>query len=270
MSKELTTQLTSAIESYEKRVFADLLVSHGMSPSVFKHSILTEIKRSPKLIQAYQQNPSSLFASIIFCAQLGLIPSDTLGEFYLIPYNIKDKGMTIRPTIGYQGLVSILLRGKSITNIWAESVHESDDFEYSLGLSPTLNHVPLDTIRTATTLTHVYVVAQLANGTKQFKVMSRGELLQMINTFKVKNELYFSTTDSQFWMLKKLALKQLAKVLPKDYLSSMATKYDDNIEGGATLVLNDNDEPIVVKSEAPSNFMFPETEALVGEPDEKA
>lgn len=269
MSKELTTQLTSAIESYEKRVFADLLVSHGISPSVFKHSVLTEIKRSPKLLQAYQQNPNSLFASIIFCAQLGLIPSDTLGEFYLIPYDIKNHGMTIKPIIGYQGLVSILLRSKVITNIWAESVHESDDFEYSLGLSPNLHHVPLDPIRNASTLTHVYVVAQLSNGTKQFKVMSRGELLQMISTFKVKNDLYFSNTDSQFWMLKKLALKQLAKVLPKDYLSSMATKFDDNIEGGATLTLNDNDEPIVVKSEPKPMAMFEEIENVIEETDEK-
>jgi recombination protein RecT len=269
MNKELTTQLTSAIESYEKRVFADLLKSHGLSPSAFKHSVLTEIKRSPKILQAYQQNPSSLFASIIFCAQLGLIPSDTLGEFYLIPYDIKNVGMTIKPIIGYQGLVSILLRTKSITNIWAESVHEGDEFDYSLGLSPKLNHVPLDPIRNANTLTHVYVVAQLSNGTKQFKVMSRGELLSMISTFKVKNDLYFSTTDSQFWMLKKLALKQLAKVLPKDYLSSMATKFDDNIEGGATLTLNEDDEPIVLKSEPKSTTMFAEIENIIEDTNEK-
>lgn len=269
MSNELTTKLTQAVELYEKRVFSDLLQAHGISPSVFKHSVLTEIKRSPKMLQAFQQNPSSLFASIIFGAQLGLVPSDTLGQFYLIPYDLKHQGLTVKPLIGYQGLVSILLRGKTITNIWAESVHEADEFEYSLGLTPKLEHKPLDSIRNATTLTHVYVVAQLANGTKQFKVMSRAELLQMIAQFKVKNDLYFSMTDSQFWMLKKLCLKQLAKVLPKDYLSSMATKFDDNLEGGATLTLNDNDEPIVVKSEPKMQSMFPEVEEEVGEEEEK-
>lgn len=270
MSKELTTQLTSQIEAYEKRVFADLLVSHGMSPSSFKHAVLTEIKRSPKVLQAYQQNPSSLFASIIFCAQLGLIPSDTLGQFYLIPFEIKNVGMSIRPVIGYQGLVSILLRGKTITNIWAESVHEGDEFDYALGLNPKLEHKPLDPIRNATTLTHIYVIASMSNGTKQFKVMSRMELLQMINTFKVKNDLYFSATDSQFWMLKKLALKQLSKVLPKDYLSSMATKFDDNIEGGATLTLDDDDQPIIIKTETKAQSMFPEFEGDVVETQEKA
>jgi hypothetical protein len=50
-------------------------------------------------------------------------------------------------------------------------------------------------------------------------------------------------------MLKKIALKQIAKVLPKDYLSSIATKWDDNLEGDNTLTLDDNDEPIIVKNE---------------------
>ena len=99
--------------------------------------------------------------------------------------------------------------------------------------------------------------------------MSRAELLQMIAQFKVKNDLYFSMTDSQFWMLKKLCLKQLAKVLPKDYLSSMATKFDDNLERGATLTLNDNDEPIVIKSEPKMQSMFPEVAEEVGEEEEK-
>jgi recombination protein RecT len=274
MSNELTTKLTNAIELYEKRVFSDLLSAHGIKPSVFKHAVLTEIKRSPQMLQAFQQNPSSLFASIIFGAQLGLVPSETLGQFYLIPYNIKNQGLTVKPLIGYQGLVSILLRGGTITNIWAESVHEADEFEYALGLNPRLEHKPLDMIRNATTLTHVYVVAQLSNGTKQFKVMSRAELLQMIAQFKVRNELYFSMTDSQFWMLKKLCLKQLSKVLPKDYLSTMATKFDDNMEGGATITLSDNDEPIVVKADPKQVSMFPEipkeSEEEIGEPQENA
>jgi hypothetical protein len=40
----------------------------------------------------------------------------------------------------------------------------------------------------------------------------------------------------------------------------MATKFDDNIEGGATLTLDDNDEPIIIKQEATQSMMFPEIE----------
>lgn len=257
MNKELSTKLASQLDAYEKRVFADLLNAHKINPSFFKQVVLTEIKKSPQMMEAFQKNPSSLFASIIFSAQLGLMPSETLGQFFLIPYNTKQ-GYVIKPIIGYQGLVNILLRSGEITNIWAESVHEGDEFDFSLGLNPNLEHKPLDTIRNAKTLTHVYVVANLKNGTQQFKVMSRGELLQLVSQLKVRNDLYFSETDSQFWMLKKLCLKQLSKVLPKDYNSSIATKFDDNIEGGNIITLDDNDTPIVTKYEVKQQSMFPE------------
>jgi recombination protein RecT len=248
-TKELTTKLSSQLDTYEKKVFIDLLKSHSISPSAFKQIVLSEIKKSPKKLQAFIENPASLFASVIFAAQLGLMPSDELGQFYMIPFNIKDGGMTIKPIIGYQGMVSILLRSGSIKSINAESVHEGDEFDFSLGLNPKLEHKPIDPLRNATTLTYVYVVVELTNGAKQFKVMSRYELLQTINTLKTRNELYFSDKDPQFWMLKKIALKQIAKVLPKDYLSSIATKWDDNLEGDNTLTLDDNDEPIIVKNE---------------------
>jgi recombination protein RecT len=249
-TKELTTKLTSQLESYEKKVFNDLLKTHQINPSAFTHIVLTEIKKSPEKMSAFVQNPASLFASVIFAAQLGLMPSDELGQFYMIPFNIKNKGMTIKPIIGYQGMVSILLRGDAVKSISAESVHEGDEFDYALGLYPRLDHKPIDPIRNAQTLTHVYVVVEMNNGSKQFKVMSRYELLQVINILKTKNDLYFSDKDPNFWMLKKIVLKQISKTLPKDYLSAKAIKFDDNLEGGKVLTLDDNDEPIIMQEQA--------------------
>jgi hypothetical protein len=50
-----------------------------------------------------------MFASILAGAEIGLIPSDMLGEFYLIPRKIDGKP-SVTPLIGYKGLVNILLR----------------------------------------------------------------------------------------------------------------------------------------------------------------
>ena len=176
MTKELITKLTTQLETYEKKVFNDLLKSHNIASATFKQIVLTEIKKNPKMLEAFERNPSSMFASIIFCAQLGLMPSDSLGQFYFIPYNTKN-GFVIKPMIGYQGLVSILLRGGDVTSIYCESVHEGDLFEYELGLNPILKHQPIDPYRTSVSFTYVYCVATLKNGTKQFKVMSKAELL---------------------------------------------------------------------------------------------
>jgi len=244
MSKETLSLLNSQMDAYEKKVFRDLLSSHNINTAQFKQVVITEIKKNPKMLEAFVKNPQSLFASIIFCAQLGLMPSDTIGEFYFVPF--KD---SIKPIIGYQGIVTILLRSGFVKAINAEIVCEGDEFDYELGLEPKLVHKPKDPIRNAFTLTHVYVVAVLSDGTRQFKVMSKTELQLHIDSGKNPNELYWNMKkDPNFWMVKKIVLKQLAKLLPKDYTGKMAVKYDDAVEGGKILSL-DADDQIVVEEQ---------------------
>lgn len=250
MNKELIAKLNGTMDIYEKKVFNELLVAHNIRPSVFKQVVLTEIKKSPKMLDAFVQNPSSMFAAIIFSAQLGLMPSESLGQFFMKLDYDKNNGYIIKPIIGYQGLVSILQRDGNVQSIWAESVHEGDEFTYELGLEPKLTHIPSDPIRTSMSLTYVYVVSKLKNGEKQFKVMSRSELLSTINLQKERNDLYFNDQkDPNFWMLKKIVLKQLAKFLPKDYLGTFAIQMDNALEGGNKIELNENNEIEIVKEE---------------------
>ena len=72
------------IEQYEQSVLPNLLKKHNIDVSQFKQIVLSEIKKNPKLLEAFMSNPASMFASILAGAEIGLIPSDMLGEFYLI------------------------------------------------------------------------------------------------------------------------------------------------------------------------------------------
>jgi recombinational DNA repair protein RecT len=60
---------------------------------------------------------------------------------------------------------------------------------------------------------------------------------------KVPNELYFNAKkDPENWMVKKVVLKQLAKMLPKqDDRLKKAISTDDNVESGAYLIIDEND-----------------------------
>jgi recombination protein RecT len=234
--KELVQKFSTSLAAYEKKVLAELLKQHAINPAQFVQIVLTEVKRSPKMMEAFQNNPSSLFASIIYCAQLGLSPSEMSGEFYFIPF----KGM-IKPVIGYKGIVALMTRNKAVSMITAESVHGNDIFEYELGLEPKLVHKPISTIRNSKNLTHIYVIAKLENGEKVFKVMSVDEIKSVMNTMKEVNTLYFNDAkDPMLWMPKKTCIKQLSKLLPKDYYGSQALGMDDKIEGGAYLILDED------------------------------
>jgi recombination protein RecT len=245
--------LTSQFSSYEKKVLPDLLEKHGISPSQFVQIVLSEIKKNEKLLQAFMENPSSMFASILAGAEVGLIPSDMLGEFYLIPRNMKQSDgkfkLSVTPLIGYKGLVNILLRSGDITRIHTEVVYEGDEFTPIYGLEPNIIHKPnFNVPRNASTIRYAYAVAKMKSGEYQFAVMTRGEIEGVRSMSKYENDLYFNDKMGiNRWMERKCVLIQLSKMLPKDYYSKKAISMDGMMDGGAMLTLDDNNQIKVVE-----------------------
>jgi phage RecT family recombinase len=252
-SKELITTLTTQLSSYEKKVLPDLLEKHGISPAQFVQVVLSEVKKNEKLMQAFKENPASVFASVLAGAEIGLMPSDLIGEFYLIPRSMKGADgkyrMTATPMVGYKGLVSILLRSGDVTRVHAEVVYEGDEFAPSYGLEPNIIHKPnFSAPRTSDKITHVYAVAKFRNGEYQFVVLTRREVEAIRDMSKNSNSLYFNDRqDPNNWMAKKAALIQLSKMLPKDYYSKKAISLDQSIEGGSVLTLDENNQIKIVE-----------------------
>jgi recombination protein RecT len=237
-NKDVVGSFTATIEKYEKKNLTELLEGSSMTPAQFKQIVINELKRSPKLQEAFVKNPASLFASILHCAEMGLNPSQMVGEFFFIPY--RD---SITPILGYKGLLTLLMRSSKVKKIWSEVVYEDDDFEYELGLEPKLLHTPNhNSVRNSKNIKCIYACAKLDDEVV-FKVMFKSEIQNIINMSKVPNELFFNDKkDPEQWMAKKTVLKQLAKLMPKDDdRLKKAVSMDDNIEGGGYLIMDDND-----------------------------
>ena len=253
MQKQEAVKLFSnQLSLYEKNVLANLLEEHNITPQKFVQVVLTEVKKNDKLVQALIENPASMYASILSGAEIGLMPSEMIGDFYLIPRNLKqDNGtykMTVCPLIGYKGLVSILLRSGDITRINTEVVYEGDEFEAIYGLEPTINHKPnFNAIRTAETIKYAYAVAKNKNGEYQFAVMTRKEIEVIRDMPKYKNDLYFNDDKgNNRWMERKAALIQLSKMLPKDYYARKAISMDSQLEGGALLTMDEDNKVKII------------------------
>jgi recombination protein RecT len=259
VAKKLTPQqqaiqtFKSQLSSYEKQILPDLLDKHNISPQQFVQIVLSEIKKSEKLLQAFIENPSSMFASILAGAEIGLIPSDMIGEFYLIPRNVKGSDgkykETVTPLVGYKGLVNILLRSGDITRIHTEVVYEGDVFEPVYGLEPNIIHKPnFEVPRTANKIRYAYAVAKTKSGEYQFAVLTRAEIEGIKNLAKYENDLYFNDKMGiNRWMEKKAALIQLSKMLPKDYYSKKAINMDSMVSGGAMLTLDEDNKIKIVE-----------------------
>jgi recombination protein RecT len=229
------------LESYKQNILPDLLKKHNIEPAQFVQIVVSELKKNERLQVAFQQNPSSMFASILAGAEIGLIPSDMLGEFYLIPRKIDGK-MTVTPLIGYKGIHNIILRSGEVTKVHTECVFEGDEFEPIYGLEPNIIHKPNFSVeRNANTLKFVYAVAKLKNGDYQFCVLSKNDIIKIKSLSRYDNDLYFNDSkDPQMWMVRKTALIQLSKMLPKDFYGKKAVEMDNQLEGGAYLSLDED------------------------------
>lgn len=241
--KQLTPvqKFNQYLETYKQNILPDLLKKHNIEPAQFVQIVVSELKKNERLQIAFQQNPSSMFASILAGAEIGLIPSDMLGEFYLIPRKIDGK-MTVTPLIGYKGLHNIILRSGEVTKVHTECVYEGDEFEPIYGLEPNIIHKPNFSVeRNATTLKFVYAVAKLKNGDYQFCVLSKNDIIKIKSLSRYDNDLYFNDSkDPQMWMVRKTALIQLSKMLPKDFYGKKAVEMDNQLEGGAYLSLDED------------------------------
>jgi len=135
--KGLVQNFSNTMSKYETSNLAELLETHNISPAQFKQIVISELKKSPKMQEAFTNDPSSLFSSILLCAELGLNPSADVGEFYFLPF-----GKKITPILGYKGVLNLILRSGEVSKIWSEVVFSEDEFEYELGLEPKLIHKP--------------------------------------------------------------------------------------------------------------------------------
>jgi recombination protein RecT len=251
--KEPAKQLTPIqkfqgyMETYKENVLPALLKKHNIEPAQFVQIVLSELKKNEKLLTAFNENPASMFASILAGAEIGLIPSDMLGEFYLIPRKIDGK-MTVTPLIGYKGLVNIILRSGEVSKVHTQCVYEGEEFETIYGLEPNIIHKPnYEVERSSKTLKFVYAVAKLKNGDFQFEVLSKNDIIKITNLSRYDNALYFNDQkDPQMWMVKKTALIQLAKMLPKDFYGKKAVEMDNQLTGGAILTLDEDNNIKIV------------------------
>lgn len=235
------------LEAYEQTILPSLLKKHNIDAAQFKNIVLSEIKKNEKLLQAFQESPSTMFASILAGAEIGLLPSDMLGQFYLIPRKVDGK-MVVTPQVGYKGLIDVLLRSGDITKIHTECVFEGDEFEAIYGLEQNIIHRPnFAADRSSKNLKFVYAVAKYKNGEYQFCVLTVGDIIKIQSMSKYNNDLYFNDKkDPNMWMVKKVALVQLAKLLPKDYYGKKAVEMENRLEGGAMLVLDEDNNVKIV------------------------
>lgn len=187
---------------------------------------LTALRTTPKLGEC---DKYSFAAAILSSAQLGLEVNTPLGHAYLIPRMNRRAGqMECNLQLGYQGMLELARRSGMVSSIFAHTVHEGDEFEETLGLDPDLRHVPNhDVDRTERNMTHVYAVAVMKDGGRQFVVLSKREVIKRKNV----GQSGPAWKDHFLAMARKTAVRALFTWIPKSPEMARAGALDDHSAG---------------------------------------
>lgn len=246
-NKDAIHKLRTELEAYEKHVLPDLLSVHNISPKQFMQIIISEVKRSDKLLQAFISNPFSMYASVLHGAEIGIIPSSLTQEASLIPRRIKGN-LTVTYLLGYRGSIKVLTRTGLVSKIHTDIVFKGEKFQDIRGMEPKIIHEPnQDVERTAANIYATYAVATLPNGERQYVVLYRKDIDRIRALSPYENSLYFNDEkDPMHWMVRKCAIFQLDKQLPKDFYGAKAMETDRKVMGGANFEL-DGDEVRLVE-----------------------
>lgn len=201
-----------------------------VSPERMARVALTALRTTPKLLEC---STSSILGSIMSAAQLGLEPNTPLGLAYLVPY----KG-TCQLIVGYQGYLELARRSGLVACPYAHVVREGDRFRWSLGLAPTLEHVPSsDPERESRPITHVYAVAHQRGesaGPPVFVVLTAAQVearKQRSAAVRAGRPTPWDTDPEA--MTLKTAIRALWRWLPKTAEMGSAAAIDDAEERGS-------------------------------------
>lgn len=232
MSKELQTKPQGKVATIRdllqrsKSQIAAALPRH-MTADRLMRVAMTAIQRNPKLLDCDQ---TSLIGAIIQSAQLGLEVDGILGHAYLIPFKGKVQFMP-----GYKGLIDLARRSGQCISISAHVVYENDSFDFCYGIEERLSHRPALTGRGKAVC--VYAIAKLKDGAYAFEVMG----IEEVNAIRdgsenykgAKRNGYTSTWDTNYdEMVRKTAIRRLAKFLPLSPEFQRASALDEMVDAG--------------------------------------
>jgi recombination protein RecT len=184
------TPMQEVVETIEHPSFMEQVkksLPDGVSMDRFVQVTLTAVRSNPELITRDQ---NTLFASIVRCAQDGLLPDGREAAF--VSFGNKVAYM---PMIGG-------FRKIAAENGWAIDTHvvyANDDFVSELGEHPRLHHKPAPLDKDPGALIGAYAVATHEDGRKIVEVMRKTDILKVRAVSRAKDSGPWKDWEERMW-----------------------------------------------------------------------
>lgn len=254
-------------EENKKLTFSAFITSTGMKNKInqiigdenvgkrFISSIISAVSTNPNLAEC---DNSSIVSGALLGESLKLSPSPQLGNYYLVPFNDKDRGKVAQFILGYKGYIQLAIRSGQYKKLNVLAIKEGELIKYD----PLNEEIEVDLIddeekREKAKTIGYYAMFEYVNGFRKSLYWSKSKMekhaLQYSKGYKAKSGYTFWEKDFD-GMAYKTMLRQLIShwgIMSID----MQTAYESDMavinEDGSKDYVDTMEEVVEPKMETP-------------------
>lgn len=169
-----------------KMTFSAFMTSNAISNKVnqiigdertgkrFIASIISAVSNNPQLKEC---DNSSILSGALLGESLGLSPSPQLGNYYLVPFKDKNKGMVASFQIGYKGYIQLAIRSGQYKKLNVLAIKEGELIKYDpLEEELEVKLIEDETEREKAKTIGYYAMFEYVNGFKKTMYWSREKM----------------------------------------------------------------------------------------------
>lgn len=186
-----------------------LALPQQLTPDRMARLVVTQFSKTPTL---YKCEPHTVAGAVMTACTLGL-EIGVQGQGFLVPYfNQRKNRHECQFIPGWRGLVDLVNRAGRAT-VWTGAVFAGDDFDYSIGSKPFIEHKPGDEDDPAK-ITHVYAVGWV-NGAQwpNVDVWKVAKVRKHRDRYNKVGEQHYSFREWEMYA-RKVPLLQVLKYMP--------------------------------------------------------
>lgn len=194
----------------------------GKDGQAFITSILSAVSNNPTLSECEH---GSILSAAMLGQSLKLSPSPQLGQYYLVPYNDKNKGKVAQFQLGYKGYIQLATRSGEYKRINVMAIKDGELVKYNpLEEEIEVNLIDDEEIRENTKTIGYYAMFEYMNGFK--KTMYWPKTKMKLHADKYSQAFSLNATNGRY---PKVAFEdfEAGKVAEKDMWQYSSYWYKD-------------------------------------------
>ena len=147
----------------------------GKNGQRFISAVVSAVNNNPMLQECSNQ---SILSAALLGEALKLSPSPQLGQYYMVPFNDKDKGKVAQFQLGYKGYIQLAIRSGQYKKLNVLAIKEGELIRFDpLNEEIEVNLIPDEEEREAAKTIGYYAMFEYVNGFRKAIYWSKSKML---------------------------------------------------------------------------------------------